>query len=77
VDSVPRWECAAWGHEVEIGGVRVVTGDHVVGDAYGVVVVPAALVETALAEAEAVAGAENAVRDGTMPLEAYERFGQF
>ena len=81
VDSVPRWECAAWGHEVEISGVRVATGDYVVGDADGVVVVPAALVETVLAEAEAVVGTENAVReavrDGTAPLEAYERFGKF
>jgi len=61
--------------------VRVVTGDYVVGDADGGVVVPAALVETALAEAEAVVGTENAVReavrDGPMPLEAYERFGKF
>lgn len=38
------------------------------------------VLETALAEAEAVAGTRNvvreAVRDGTMPLEAYERFGK-
>ena len=80
-DSVPRWECVAWGHEVEIGGVRVATGDYVVGDADGVAVIPAALVEQVLAEAEAVVGTENAVRDavrqGIAPLDAYERFGKF
>jgi len=26
---VPRWDCVTWGHEVEIGGVRVTTGDAV------------------------------------------------
>ena len=80
-DSVPRWECVEWGHEVEIGGVRVATGDYVVADADGVVVVPAALAEQVLIAAEAVVGTENAVREavreGLSPLEAYDRFGKF
>ncbi len=80
-DSVPRWDCVAWGHEVEIGGVRVTTGEYVVGEADGVVVIPAARVEEVLSRAESVVGTENAVRDavrqGLAPLEAYERFGKF
>ncbi len=81
LDSVPRWEVVAWGEEVEIGGVRVTTGDWVLGDADGVVIVPAARRDEVVARAREVVSAENdvreAVRDGITPLEAYERFGKF
>jgi 4-hydroxy-4-methyl-2-oxoglutarate aldolase len=80
-DSVPRWEVVEWGHEVAIGEVRVTTGDYVLGDADGVVVVPAALANEVLARAGEVVGTENeirrAVRDGMAPLEAFERYGKF
>ena len=80
-DSVPRWEVVEWGREVEIGGVMVATGDYVVGDADGVVVVPAALVDEVLREAEGIATAEGevreAVRAGMAPLEAFDRYGKF
>ena len=80
-DSVPRWEVVEWGHEVTIAEVRVATGDYVLGDSDGVVVVPAALTERVLAQAAAVVGTEDevrrAVRDGMSPLEAFERFGKF
>jgi regulator of RNase E activity RraA len=81
-DCVVRWELVAHGDViVEIGGVRVAPGDWVVGDPDGVVVVPAAVAEEVLAEAEAKASTENAIRDavrkGILPLEAYERYGTF
>jgi regulator of RNase E activity RraA len=80
-DAVLRWEVLDWGHAVEIGGVHVATGDYVVGDADGVVVVPTAARDEVLARAEALAGTENevraAVRDGMTPLEAYDRYGKF
>ena len=66
---------------ITIGRVRVEPGDWVVGDDDGVVVVPAAIGEDVLAEAEAKAATESeirvAVRDGMLPLEAYERYGTF
>lgn len=81
LDSVPRWEAVAWGHEVEVGGVRVTTGDWVLADADGVVVVPAARRKEVLARAREVVDAENevreAVRGGMTPLEAYDRYGKF
>ncbi|MEP6811593.1 MAG: RraA family protein [Actinomycetota bacterium] len=80
-DAVSRWEVLEWGHTIEIEGVAVTTGDYVVGDADGVAVVPRHLIETVLAEAEALVGTENlirdAVRDGMKPLAAFDKFGKF
>jgi 4-hydroxy-4-methyl-2-oxoglutarate aldolase len=80
-DSVPRWEALDWGNAVEIGGVHVATGDWVVADADGVVVVPAARRNDVLRRAREVVGAENevrkAVQGGMAPLDAYDRFGKF
>jgi 4-hydroxy-4-methyl-2-oxoglutarate aldolase len=80
-DAVSRWEVLEWGHAIEIEGVSIATGDYIVGDADGVAVVPRDLIETVLAEAEALVGTENlirdAVRDGMKPLAAYEQFGKF
>jgi len=80
-DSTGRWELEATQEPVSIGEVRVEPGDWVVGDDDGVVVVPNAIAESVLAEAEAKAATESeiraAVRDGMPPLEAYEHFGTF
>jgi regulator of RNase E activity RraA len=80
-DSTGRWELEATQEPVSIGDVLVEPGDWVVGDEDGVVVVPSAIAESVLAEAEAKAATESeirvAVRDGMTPLEAYERFGTF
>jgi regulator of RNase E activity RraA len=80
-DAVSRWEVLQWGHEIEIEGVVIATGDYVVGDADGVAVVPRDLIEPVLVEAEALVGAENVIRDavrnGMKPLAAYEQFGKF
>ena len=80
-DSTWRWELEATQVPVTIGRVRIEPGDWVVGDDDGVVVVPAAVVEDVLAEAERKAATENeiraAVREGVKPLEAYERYGTF
>ena len=48
-DAVSRWEVLDWGHEIEIEGVTVATGDYIVGDADGVAVIPHDLIETVLA----------------------------
>jgi len=80
-DAVSRWEVLEWGHEIEIEGVTVATGDYVVGDADGVAIVPYDLIERVFEEAEALVGTENLIRDavrgGMLPLDAYERFGKF
>jgi 4-hydroxy-4-methyl-2-oxoglutarate aldolase len=80
-DSTWRWELTETGAPIEIGGVRIEPGDWIVADADGVVSVPAAIAGDVLAEAEAKAATESeirvAVREGMLPLEAYERFGTF
>jgi 4-hydroxy-4-methyl-2-oxoglutarate aldolase len=81
-DCVPRWELLAHGDvSVLIGGVQVAPGDWIVGDRDGLVVVPGGAVNEVLAEAEEKAATENEIRDavrqGTLPLEAYERYGTF
>lgn len=80
-DCVPRWELIGYDAPVTVGGVRVAPGDYIVADHDGIVVVPAGVIEDVLAEAEAVISTESdirrAVREGALPLEAYERFGKF
>jgi 4-hydroxy-4-methyl-2-oxoglutarate aldolase len=80
-DSTWRWELEATQVPVTIGVVRIEPGDWIVGDDDGVVVVPHAVAEDVLAEAERKAATESeirvAVRDGMLPLEAYDRYGTF
>jgi regulator of RNase E activity RraA len=81
-DCVPRWELLAHGEvTIVVGGVRVSPGDWIVGDRDGLVVVPGDQVQTVLTEAEDKVATENeireSVRDGTLPLAAYERYRTF
>lgn len=81
VDSVPRWRVVDWAVPVTIGGVRVALGDVIVADLDGVVVVPRRAAAEVLARCEKLVGTENkvrtAVKRGTTPLEAYQKFGSF
>jgi 4-hydroxy-4-methyl-2-oxoglutarate aldolase len=80
-DCVPRWEVLGHSREITVGGVRVSPGDWIVADADGIVAVPKERCEEVLAKAEAVIATENevraAVRAGTPPREAFERYGKF
>jgi regulator of RNase E activity RraA len=81
-DCVPRWEVLAHGDvTIVVGGVRVAPGDWIVGDRDGLVIVPGGQVDSALAEAETKVSTENEIRDavraGTLPIDAYERYGTF
>lgn len=61
-DAKGRWNVVDFDCPVVLGGVPVTPGDFVVGDADGVVVVPAELTVEVLLEAEQVVAEENEVR---------------
>jgi regulator of RNase E activity RraA len=56
-------------------------GDWISGDRDGLVIIPREILEEILAEAEEKVATESeirsSVRDGVLPLEAYERYGTF
>lgn len=76
-----RWMVESMGEPVEIGGVRIESGDYVLADVDGVVVVPAAAAAETVAEAERVAATEDslreAIRAGADPQEAYRKYRVF
>lgn len=80
-DIAGRWRVDEMGTSVRIGGVDIATGDYLIADGDGVVVVPEARAEEAVAAAEEAAGAENKVRSailsGMDPREAYLKFSKF
>jgi regulator of RNase E activity RraA len=81
-DCTYRWELVAHGDvTVTIGDVTVAPGDYVVADADGIVIIPEGVLLDVLEQAEAKVATESKVRDavraGTLPLDAYEQFGTF
>ena len=81
-DCVVRWELMAHGDvTIVVGGVEVSPGDWIAGDRDGRVIIPGERLEEILAEAEEKVATESeirsSVRDGMLPLEAYERYGTF
>ena len=63
-DCVPRWELLGHSREITAGGVRIAPGDLIIADADGIVATTENKVRAS-------------VRDGMLPLEAFERFGKF
>ena len=80
-DIVARWVPSSYEEPVTLGTVTVCTGDYLLGDRDGVVVIPQQLAESVIAKTEEVAQTENQVRDairsGMDPVEAYMKFGKF
>ena len=81
-DGIGRWEVVAHGDvDIEIGGVRLSRGDWILADADGIVEIPSAVAPDVVAEAEEKVATENAIRvairAGTTPLDAFERYGTF
>jgi regulator of RNase E activity RraA len=80
-DIVERWMSDRYGEPVVIGEVTISTGDYLLGDRDGVVIVPSRLVEEAVARTEAVVATESEMRraliGGMDPVDAYHNFGKF
>ncbi|HSV17636.1 MAG TPA: RraA family protein [Casimicrobiaceae bacterium] len=80
-DIVERWVPRHYAQPVTIGDVTIQTGDWLLGDRDGVVIIPAACVEEVVARTEAVVATESDMRraliGGMDPVEAYLQFGKF
>ena len=80
-DIVARWIPDRYEAPVTIGTVTIRTGDYLLGDRDGVVVIPQEIVEEAISKTEQVALTENQVRDairgGMDPVDAYLKYGKF
>ena len=80
-DIVARWIPDRYGEPVTIGAVTIGTGDYVLGDRDGVVVIPAALAAEVVAKTEEVVATESEMRRaliaGMDPIAAYDKYGKF
>lgn len=82
-DITGRWvpDIDRFGQPVTLGNVTVCTGDYLIADRDGAVIIPQAIAEEVVSQTEAVASTEsqvrNAIRGGMDPVEAYLAFGKF
>jgi len=80
-DIVGRWRVDEMGGAIRIGEVIVRTGDYVIADQDGVVIIPGEHAEEVVAAAEKAAQTENHMRDailaGMSPRDAYLKYGKF
>ncbi|SHF26496.1 RraA family protein [Pedobacter caeni] len=80
-DVVSVWYATELGGEICIGGVRISSGDFVLADRDGVIIIPQDVVQEVLEKTEEVLLTENLVRkailSGTDPVDAYLQFRKF
>ena len=80
-DIVERWIPDAYGAPIDIGGVTIATGDWILADRDGVVIVPKAIADEAVRRTEEVMSTESDMRralvGGMDPVEAYNAYGKF
>ena len=81
LDVVERWVPDRYGEPITIGTVAIRTGDFLLGDRDGVVIIPRDAVEDVVAKTEEVVATESEMRTaligGMDPIEAYNRYGKF
>ena len=80
-DIVERWIPDAYGAPIDIGGVTIATGDYVLADRDGVVIVPRSIAEDVVTRTEQVVATESDMRraliGGMDPVAAYHKYGKF
>lgn len=80
-DIVGRWVPDRFGEPITIGTVTIRTGDYMLGDRDGVVIVPGEIAEDVVTRTEEVLKTENKVRTailgGMDPQQAYLTYGKF
>jgi 4-hydroxy-4-methyl-2-oxoglutarate aldolase len=80
-DIAGRWCVGEMGTSVRIGELDIHSGDYLIADKDGAVVIPKDQAETVISKAEEAVAAEDKVRDailsGVDPKDAYLKFGKF
>jgi regulator of RNase E activity RraA len=80
-DIVARWMPDRFGEPVTIGTVTISTGDYLLGDRDGVVIIPGSIAEDVVNRTEEVVATESEMRaallGGMDPVAAYNRYGKF
>ena len=80
-DVVGRWLAEGLGEPIEIGGVSIITGDYLLADIDGVVVIPEGIAEEVVAKTEEIINTESALRrdilQGMDPQQAYKKYRLF
>tara|TARA_Y100001972_G_C7663129_1_gene334707 strand:- start:374 stop:1042 length:669 start_codon:yes stop_codon:yes gene_type:complete len=81
VDVVGRWAPDAFGKPIKIGKVTINSGDFVMADRDGIVIIPKDISEAVVEKTEEVIQTESKVRkailEGVDPQEAYLKYGKF
>lgn len=80
-DIAGCWLAESMGEPIQIGGVPIASGDYLIADRDGIVIVPANIAEEVVGKTEALAVTETAMREailgGMDAVEAYNTFGTF
>ena len=80
-DIVGKWTIQTMKEPIVIGNKTIHSGDYIMGDIDGLVLIPAAMVEECVNRVEEVINTESLVRkailSGTNPKEAYIKYGRF
>jgi len=80
-DIVGRWNVESMGEPITIGEVKISTGDWILADIDGVVVIPRPLIEQVLDKTERIMSTENELRtmilNGMDPQDAYRKYRLF
>jgi len=80
-DIVGKWVPDRFGEPITIGEVTISSGDFLIGDRDGVVIIPGRIADEVVAKTEDAVRTENKVRSailsGMDPQEAYLKFGKF
>lgn len=81
MDIVGKWIADKFAEPIKIGHVAIETGDYVMADRDGVVIIPQVIVEEVVEKTEKVLQTESLVRkailEGIDPQEAYLKYGKF
>ena len=80
-DVVCRWQVKTLGEPIKIGDLEIKSGDYVLGDIDGIVIIPNEIIDEVITDTENYINTESALRkdilSGVDPKEAYLKYSAF